>query len=173
MKRIKLFIILITITSCSAFSQNQKVIKCLEDKMDIKEKDKAKKTFKSIKLFEQFLIENHFLESNDKQGYLDMVKKMENNKYSYKEKLRRTYKNLDLENYLDAEFLFYYKKCIYMILEKDKNSKTLTSYLNQFEKVETSGYDNIKDLEELIRHTNFKNEKSRLIITGIFYTYFF
>lgn len=143
---------------------------CFQQKINENQSNLTSDLFNSIDSFERILLEKKLLQSRSKKGYLNMLKNITSQSKAFEEIYLLT-ENTEISNQLTTNTLFKYKNCIYVVLETNKKSKFLNNLLNNFEKLEISEFKDTNAIENITKLTNFKNDKSRLILAGLYYNY--
>lgn len=171
----KSFIFILTIysigISCSSRKNiDSETLYCFQQKIKSSNINNSISFFQSLENFENVLLNEKLLTQVSKEGYRDMLIYFNYNNVKFKEILVSMQEgDMNIVNASNTSFQF--KNCILKTLKNKKKSRYLKNYLNTYEKIQISEYEDIDALNDLIILTDFENKKMRLITSSIFYRY--
>ncbi|WP_299223810.1 hypothetical protein [uncultured Psychroserpens sp.] len=171
-KYLNVIVISIILLSCNEIKpqdHESDVLSCLRHSL---KSQNIISPFSYLKTLETSLIKEDILKNNTKEGYMNLVALLANQKENCNEIITlaedKEYDYVYMNHTLFNEI---YKNCIYKELGQNKKSKQLNKLLDLFDKMQSKSFKDESILKDLIHMTNFKNDNSRLMICHWIYTY--
>jgi len=159
------------LVSCASKKRlNQEVLTCFKTSMDNShEFYSSEDFFRSVEDFERALIHVGLLKSVSKESYIEMMLSFHQRKNGFK-KIFDELKNSEIDTYNTNLIPFRYKNCTYQTLKKNKNSRYLKLFIDEFDYFEASGLSDINSLIRMFEISEITNRETRGLICSLFYS---
>ncbi len=178
MKNIPYLIIVSLLISCNGYKNlNKDIVACLDIKLNKKSKEYSVSFYKYLRNIELYSINNKFLKNDNKDAYLNFYNSLYYDKQKAIVYVENIQNSIDNEYYFNLGIIFSkYKDCHIGIVQPDEhyNKKTIdiiNKKLQIFDKLELNRFNDYDSFIFLIKNTNFKNERDRLLLLNTILIY--
>lgn len=178
MKYVSYLIMASIFISChSSKNINKEILNCLDTKLNKNSKGYSDNFYQYLRNIESYSINNKFLKSNNKDAYLDFYNSLYHDKQKAKAYVENVQNSIDNEYYFNFGIIFSKNKdCHIGIVQPDEHyDKNTIDIINKkiqvFDKLESDRFDDYDSFIFLIKYTNFKNEKDRLLLLNTILIY--